>query len=90
MGAEEYGPINFLKVDLPEFIVEELADLANYARFLYIRIRLLQGVALEGGIDLSAGAVEQVQSEDELSSGPSTFIPEHEISQFLHQGKDKR
>ncbi|KKK99628.1 hypothetical protein LCGC14_2630830, partial [marine sediment metagenome] len=43
-GADEYGPLKFLDVNLPEFIYEELADFANYARFLYISVRLLEEI----------------------------------------------
>ena len=85
MGAEEYGPTKFLENDLVEFALEEMADFANYARYLYVRMRLLQEAALEGGIDLSAGITGGVQQEDELPLGPSTFIPQSEISGFLQE-----
>ena len=76
-------------MDLPEFIVEEIADLANYARYLYIRVRILQEAALEGGIDLSAGITGGVQQEDELPFSPSTFVPQSEISGLLQKDEGK-
>lgn len=42
MGAEKYGPVNFMKVDSIEMALEELADLANYTRYTFIKLRLLQ------------------------------------------------
>jgi hypothetical protein len=41
-GAEKYGPAKFLLVDTIEEALQEVADLANYARYTYIRLRLLQ------------------------------------------------
>ena len=54
-GSEEYGPLKFLEIPLMEYIYEELADCANYSRFLYIRLRILEEAANERGLDLSAG-----------------------------------
>lgn len=42
MGAEKYGPVNFLAVDTVEMALEELLDLANYARYTFVKLRLLQ------------------------------------------------
>jgi hypothetical protein len=41
-GAEHYGPVKFLEVDTVQMALEELADFANYARYLYIKLRLLE------------------------------------------------
>lgn len=50
MGSEKYGPGKFLTVDTMQEALFELADLSNYARYTFIRIRLLQDrIALEGG-----------------------------------------
>ncbi len=88
-GADEYGPLNFLKVDLPTFIYEEMADIANYARFLFIRVRLLEEVASERGIDLSAALTGEIRDEDEVSFGASSFVSQPEVSTFLPD-KDRR
>jgi hypothetical protein len=42
MGAEKYGPVNFLGIDSVEMMIEEVCDLANYARYTYIKLRILQ------------------------------------------------
>lgn len=42
MGAEKYGPVNFMTVDSLQMAIEEVADLANYARYTFIKLRLLQ------------------------------------------------
>lgn len=41
-GAIKYGPGKFLTVDTIQEACDEIADLANYARYTYIRLRLLQ------------------------------------------------
>lgn len=41
-GKEKYGPGKFLTVDTLQEALYELMDLANYAKFTFIRIRLLQ------------------------------------------------
>ncbi len=82
-GADEYGPLKFLDVNLPEFIYEELADFANYARFLFIRVRLLEEIANERGIDLSASFTGEVRDDDEVSFGVTSFVPKSKISGFL-------
>lgn len=86
-GAEEYGPLNFLNVDLPKFMYEEMADIANYARFLYIRMRLLEETAREGGFNLSAPFTGEVRDEDKLSFGTTSFVPKQEVSEFLPDEK---
>ena len=82
-GAEEYGPITFLDVDLPTFIYEEMADIVNYSRYLFIRMRLMEEIARERGIDLSAAFAGEVRDEDEVSFDAATFVPQSEISGFL-------
>lgn len=42
MGSEKYGPGKFLTVDTMQEALYELADLSNYARYTFIRVRLLQ------------------------------------------------
>jgi hypothetical protein len=78
-GAAQYGELAFLKNPLPQFIIEEVVDLANYARFLYIRLRLLEIAANESGIDLTAGVVGDVQLIDKLPFGPSSFTPTENV-----------
>lgn len=42
MGAEKYGEVKFLEVDSLEMAMEEVIDLANYARYTFIKLYLLQ------------------------------------------------
>lgn len=42
MGAEKYGPGKFLTADTLQEALEEIVDLANYARYTFIKIRALQ------------------------------------------------
>lgn len=86
-GAREYGELNFLNVNLPEYIYEELADMANYARFLYIRLRAIEEFARESGIDMSAAFTGAIREQDELPPGASQFVPSKEISGFLPDTK---
>ncbi len=82
-GAKEYGPINFLEVNLPEFIYEELADAVNYMRYMYIRLRMIEEAARERGIDMSAAFTGEVRDDDEVSFGVTSFVPKSKISGFL-------
>ena len=42
LGEKKYGPGKFLLVDTMEEALFELADLANYACYTFVKIRLLQ------------------------------------------------
>lgn len=48
MGAERYGPGKFLTVDTLEEAMQEVVDLANYARYTYIKLRMLQAYLAQG------------------------------------------
>lgn len=42
-GAKEYGAVAFLKHPaLPEMILEEIIDTANWAKMLYMKMRFVQ------------------------------------------------
>jgi hypothetical protein len=82
-GEETYGPYKFLEVDTVRFAAEELADLSNYSRYLYIKLRLIQERLREGGIDLSASITSQVRKVDKLPSYPAAFVSSAEVSGFL-------
>lgn len=86
-GAEEYGPTAFLKAPLVRMAAEELADLSNYARFMYIKLRLLEEKLHASGIDLSAGVAEEIWGEDQVSFGPASFVSAEEIQGFLSKKK---
>jgi hypothetical protein len=42
LGEQKYGPIKFLSVDTLEEAMQEVLDLANYARMTYIKLYILQ------------------------------------------------
>lgn len=42
MGAKKYGPLKFLEVDTFEEAMQELLDLNNYSRMLYIKLYMLR------------------------------------------------
>lgn len=44
-GEEKYGPMTFLEVDTLEMAMEEVVDLANYARYTFIKLYMLQRAA---------------------------------------------
>ncbi len=51
VGAERYGPLNFLSVDTLEEAMAEVLDLANYARMTYLKLFLLQKQAAKINAD---------------------------------------
>lgn len=42
MGEKKYGPGTWLTIDNLEMAIEEVIDLANYVRFTYVKLRMLQ------------------------------------------------
>lgn len=49
LGEKKYGPGKFLRVDTMEEALFELADLANYACYTFVRIRMLQNALQQMG-----------------------------------------
>lgn len=45
-GQEEYGKLTFLGNDVIPMMMEELADTANYARYQFIKLHILQAMLL--------------------------------------------
>jgi len=60
-GAEEYGAFKFLENDTLDMLCEELADISNYARYTFIKVKLLQAALAEAasasGVDTSTEAM---------------------------------
>lgn len=42
MGAKKYGPVRFLEIDSIQAALEEIADLANYARYTFIKLSMIR------------------------------------------------
>lgn len=47
LGVKKYSAVRFLEVDSVAMAMEEVVDLANYARFTYIKLAMLQSYALQ-------------------------------------------
>lgn len=72
VGAQEYGAKKFLEpqTDLVKMIGEELTDMANYARYLYIRVRMMELNASQAGLSF----LQEPQGES-VNVGPEAFTP---------------
>jgi hypothetical protein len=46
-GQKEYGEFTFLGNDVIAMMLEELADTANYCRYQYIKLMMLQSMLVE-------------------------------------------
>lgn len=82
MGAEKYGADSFVGVDTIEMALAEVVDLANYARYTFIRLRLLQDqVGGDGSIK------EPLPGKEALGKVPQARQP---LSGFFSFRKDQR
>lgn len=85
-GAEEYGPFKFLENDTLGMLEEELADIANYARYTFIKVRMMR-LALAGeatklgsedgsvklsALDSTVGLGSLDREQDDMYSGLDT------------------
>jgi len=52
-GEKKYGAGTWLKIDTLQHAMDEVLDLANYARFTYIKLRMLQEQLVEFQADQS-------------------------------------
>lgn len=82
-GSEEYGDVAFLQAPLIRMAAEELADMSNYCRYMYVRLRLMEEYLNASGVDLSAGTPEEVWGDNKVSLGSAEFIPAEKIQGFL-------
>lgn len=55
LGERKYGPGTWLGIDTLQHAMDEVADLGNYARFTWIKLRMLQ--ELLGGDGSTAAAI---------------------------------
>jgi hypothetical protein len=72
-GAAEYGSFTFLEADTLDMLLEELADIVNYARYTAIKVMLLQNYLASKADE--AGADEGVLP---FTAGTQGFIPRKE------------
>jgi hypothetical protein len=47
LGAQKYSAVRFLEVDSLSMAMEEVIDMANYARFSWIKLAMLQQWAIQ-------------------------------------------
>jgi hypothetical protein len=52
-GEEKYGAGTWLTIDTLQHAMDEVLDLANYARFTYVKLRMLQDKLVEFQADAS-------------------------------------
>jgi hypothetical protein len=83
-GAAEYGHTGFLKNNLFRMIVEELADASNYMRYMYIKLRLMEGMfESEGSTDFT-GSVENTEGH-EVSHDITSFVSAGGLSELMER-----
>ncbi len=82
-GGEEYGDVAFLSAPLVRMAAEELADMSNYCRYMYVKLRMMEEFLDASGIDLSTGPAQEVWGEDQVPLGIASFIPGEKIQGFL-------
>lgn len=70
MGAVKYGPVKYFEVDSLEEAIQEILDMANYAEYTYIKLRLLQAQLTEFEAVLKA---LKAARKDLVVQGPPTF-----------------
>ena len=73
MGAEKYGPVRFLEVNSLQEAMNEIVDLANYARYTWMKFALM--IHLDpstesnlAGFEDEEGPVEVDQPTDNINS----------------------
>jgi len=82
-GAEEYGDVAFLTAPLIRMAAEELADMSNYCRYMYVRLRMMEDLLNASGIDLSTSTSEEIWGDNQVPLGAASFIPGEKIQGFL-------
>jgi hypothetical protein len=83
VGAEEYGDMAFMDNDMFAFVYEELADAANYLRYQFMKLRIVEETLRARGIDPASGFPTDLGQGDQVPSGPSSFSTSEEVSAFL-------
>lgn len=58
MGQKKYGPVKFLEVNAAHEAMAEVVDLANYARYLWIKLAILSAYDPSTGSNAPSFATE--------------------------------
>ncbi len=69
VGQQKYGQLSFLGKDMFLEAFQELADTANYVRYQYIKLRMLQDLIL------ADKDVEKLAMDGTVSIGLESFTP---------------
>lgn len=75
IGMEKYGALKFLEADTMNEALFELADLSNYARYTFIRIRLWMMNSEAYQLDGNYTFGETDAGDQETGNAGTTFTP---------------
>jgi hypothetical protein len=70
MGQVKYGPVRFLEVNALEEAMAEVVDLANYARYIWIKFALM--AHLDGSTDRNVAGFEEPNTPVEIDQPTDT------------------
>lgn len=76
-GAKKYGELDYLDNEVAKMMLEELADVANYARYAFVKVCILIG--------LLEKMREEAKAESEPGPVNSAFFQPH----LLAEDKEK-
>lgn len=62
LGQEKYGPVRFFEINTLQEAMFEVADLANYARYAYIKLGLI--ASIDPSTDLNTTQKAHVEPDD--------------------------
>lgn len=75
MGEEKYGPVKFMTVNSIEEAMAEIVDLANYARYTYIKLALLTASAPVESLIGPQPVINEVPIPDSIKQTGGFFNP---------------
>lgn len=82
-GAKKYGPFSFFNKDMFEEACQEVLDLANYARYSYIKLRLTQLQITDEYNEFLAWKARK-ESEYSPDGGNQPFNPPESVDKMNH------
>lgn len=85
-GAAQYGATGFMKNNMFQMIIEELADAANYIRYQYIKMRLLEGAFQNANSTHFPSDLLEADGH-QLSHDASSFVGAGGLSELLQKAR---
>lgn len=70
MGEKKYGPIKFMEVNAYQYAMEELVDLANYARYCFIKMALMMHLDTSGPVEADDSADTDLNTSSTENTPP--------------------